>query len=428
MRKIVTDIKNNIILKEEDILDNGDGNNIIGVYPNKEITTYLGMGAGITESVGYNYDKLSSLNKKKFLNDCYSKNGLNLDYGRISIGSNDFTIKSYEYSKKKDLSDFNIEHDKLYIIPMLKEILKTKKISLIASPWSPPKMYKRLRLQRYGTKLKKKYYDKYSDYLIKFIDEYNKEGIRIDYLTVQNEPMARQRWESCKFNLLEQKDFVYNYLIPKLKDTKILLFDHNKDNIYHIFKELYEKNKKIAGLAFHYYSGSYFDNIKKIHMEYPDIILASTESCCGYSPYDEKSWIHDAEIITRDIIGDMNSGTNLYVYWNLLLDKYGGPTYIKNYVKSPIILDDGNYIKTPIYYYLYHINHFVSKNSKIIYSECFNNELKVLSFKNKENIITIIMNDNNKDYQYNLLINNQYYSDYINQHSIITYIEKNIHK
>ena len=155
MKKIVTDINNNIILKEEDILDNGDGNNIIMVYPEKIITTYLGMGAGITESVGYNYDKLSSLNKKKFLNDCYSKNGLDFNYGRISIGSNDFTIKSYEYSKKKDLSDFNIYHDKLYIIPMIKDILKIKKISLIASPWSPPRMYKRLRLLRYGTKLKK---------------------------------------------------------------------------------------------------------------------------------------------------------------------------------------------------------------------------------------------------------------------------------
>ena len=422
MKKIITDIKNNIILKEEDIKNNKNGHNIINIYPNKIITTYLGMGAAITESVGYNYQKLSLLNQTKFIKDCYTNNGLNFNYGRISIGSNDFTIKSYEYSKKKDLSDFNINHDKLYVIPMIKDILKIKEISLIASPWSPPKMYKRLRLLRYGTKLKKKYYDKYVDYLIKFIDAYKLEGINIDYLTPQNEPMARQKWESCKFSLLEQKDFVYNYLVPKLKDTKVLLFDHNKDNIYYIFKELYQKNEKIAGLAFHYYSGSFFDNIKKIHMEYPNIILASTESCCGYSKYHEKSWIHDAEIILNDIIGDMNNGTNIYVYWNLLLDELGGPTYIKNYVKSLIILKNNNYLLTPLYYYIYHISHFVNNNSQIIYNECFTDELKVLSFKDKNKIIIIIMNISNKDYEYNLLINDQYYSDSINPHSIITYI------
>ena len=422
MKKIITDIKNNIILKEEDIKNNKNGHNIINIYPNKIITTYLGMGAAITESVGYNYQKLSLLNQTKFIKDCYTNNGLNFNYGRISIGSNDFTIKSYEYSKKKDLSDFNINHDKLYVIPMIKDILKIKEISLIASPWSPPKMYKRLRLLRYGTKLKKKYYDKYVDYLIKFIDAYKLEGINIDYLTPQNEPMARQKWESCKFSLLEQKDFVYNYLVPKLKDTKVLLFDHNKDDIYYIFKELYKKNEKIAGLAFHYYSGSFFDNIKKIHMEYPNIILASTESCCGYSKYHEKSWIHDAEIILNDIIGDMNNGTNIYVYWNLLLDELGGPTYIKNYVKSLIILNKNNYLLTPLYYYIYHISHFVNINSQIIYNECFTDELKVLSFKDKNKIIIIIMNISNKDYEYNLLINDQYYSDSINPHSIITYI------
>ena len=353
MEKYVTDIKNNFLLQEEKITQvSNKTDNCIRIL-DKKITKYLGMGAAITESVGYNYSKLSFDNQKNFIDDCYSKNGLNLSYGRISIGSNDFTLKRFEYSKKKDLNDFNIEHDKLYVIPMLHDIIKINKISLIASAWSPPKMYKRFRLLRFGTKLKKKYYDRYVDYLIKFINAYKLNGIKINYITPQNEPMARQKWESCKFSLVEQKDFVYHYLIPKLKDIKILLFDHNKDNIYYIFKELYVKNKLVAGLAFHYYSGSYFDDLKKIHEEFNDILLVSTESCCGYSPYNEIKWISDAEIILRDIIGDMNNGTNIYLYWNLLLDDKGGPTYIKNYVKSPIIRVNSNYIKTPIYYYLY---------------------------------------------------------------------------
>ena len=141
MKKYETDIINGIVLKESLIKEKKEDIPLIKIYPEKEITKYLGIGAAITESVGYNYQKLSRENKKLFLHDCYSKNGLNLNYGRISIGSNDFTLKSYEYSKKRDLTDFNIEHDKKYIIPLLKDILKINNITLIASPWSPPKMF-----------------------------------------------------------------------------------------------------------------------------------------------------------------------------------------------------------------------------------------------------------------------------------------------
>ena len=157
MKKYVTDIKNGIYVKEDIIVNNITSDNKITVNPSKIISSFLGFGSAITESASYNYSKLNKLNKTKFINDYYSKNGLNYNFGRISIGSNDFSINSFSYSSKRNLSDFSIKRDKELVIPFLTDILDKKKITLIASPWSPPKMYKRLPIYRWGLKLKKKY-------------------------------------------------------------------------------------------------------------------------------------------------------------------------------------------------------------------------------------------------------------------------------
>ncbi len=238
---------------------------------------------------------------------------------------------------------------------------------------------------------------------------------------MQNEPMARQKWDSCVFRLEEQKTFIYKYLLPKLKNTKILLWDHNKDNLYQIFKYLYEDNPKIGGLAFHYYTGKNFDEIKKIRKENLETLLINSEMCCGYYPYDEQYWLKDAEYYLNDIIGDMNSGVNAYLDWNILLDEYGGPTPYKNYVKSVLVLKGNNFFKTPIYYYLYHISHFLKGDDTIIENVSSTENLQVVSLKNKEEIIVVIMNSNDEKYDYDLVIGKDKYFDTINPHSIITY-------
>ena len=424
VKKYITNINKNIYLKEENIKMKPISNNINNIIKidNKKITKFLGFGSSITESSAYNYQKLSEENKKIFINDYFSINGLNYNLGRISIGSNDFSLSSYSYSKKRDLSDFNINRDKEYIIPMLNDILKEKNISLIASPWSAPRMYKRLPILKWGIKLSKKYYEKYSDYLIKFLDEYKKNNINIDYLTMQNEPLARQPWESCVFNLNEQKDFIYNHLLPKLKNTKLLLWDHNKDNLFNIFNNLYEDNNKIAGVGFHYYTGHCFDEIKSIHNKYSKLLLINTEMCTGYSKYNEKEWINAGEYYLEDIIGDLNNGVNAYLDWNILLDEDGGPGHYKNPVKSASIRKNNSYIKSPIYYYLYHISHFLGKNNYVIHSESFIEKLKVLSLKSDNRILIIIMNKYNSNYNFNIIFNNKQIVDNIDAHSVSTYV------
>ena len=112
---------------------------IIKIYPEITYQQIVGFGGAITESVGFSFSKLPQEKKENLINDYFSKEGLNYTLARVPIGSCDFSIKPYSYTSKRNLSDFSIEKDKQYIIPMLQKAKSVNQdLSLFASPWSPP--------------------------------------------------------------------------------------------------------------------------------------------------------------------------------------------------------------------------------------------------------------------------------------------------
>lgn len=184
---------------------------------------------------GYTYSLLPDNKKAEFIND-YFKN-INYNLCRLSIGSCDFSLNSYSYSQKSDLSDFSIEKDYEYTIPLIKDILNVNpNVKFLASPWSPPKFMKNTKILSLGGKLLNNYKSTYAEYLSKYIIEYKNIGINIDFITIQNEPNAIQPWESCLFSSEDEKDFLINYLYPTFQkhniDTKILIYDHNKEKVF----------------------------------------------------------------------------------------------------------------------------------------------------------------------------------------------------
>lgn len=400
-----------------------NNNNIIIIDSNNIKQKYLGMGGAITEVSCYNLNKLPINKQEELLNCYYSKNGLNYNWGRISIGSNDFSLSQYSYSYQDNLKDFSIKRDKELIIPTIKRINKINKLTLIASPWSPPSFMKNNKSLLKG-KLKNTYYNTYVKYLLKYINEYKKNKINIKYLTIQNEPYAKQPWESCLYSINEQKDFIYNYLIKELKNTKVLLHDHNRDELMNVINNLYQKNSKIKGIAFHNYVHGYYDSLKYINTNYNDLLLIHSEGCCGYSKYKEKKWIDKAEYYLKDLINELNNGLNVYIDWNILLNYKGGPRSIKDPCASPIILNkkENDYILTPIYYYLGHINKYTNNNSYILDINN-NSNLYVVAFKKNKRINITILNPTRKKELFTIKINNSLYSDIIKPHSIITYIK-----
>lgn len=300
---------------------------IINIYPEIEYQTFLGFGGAITEAAGYAFSKLSNEKQISLIKDYFSPYGLNYSLVRLPIGSCDFSLKSYSYSYKKDLSDFSIEKDREYILPLLKSASNEKQLTIFASPWSPPAFMKTTRWLTLGGKLRRSCKQAWANYFVKYIQSYRSEGFDINYVTVQNEPNAIQVWESCLYNPDKEADFAINYLYPTFKNnninTKILIWDHNKERIFSRAVSEFSIEgalEKIAGVAYHYYSGDHFENLKLVKETFPDKLLIHTEGCTGYSDFRPGDEIGNGELYAHDILGDLNSGSSGYIDWNLVLD------------------------------------------------------------------------------------------------------------
>jgi glucosylceramidase len=284
---------------------------VVNIYPDITYQSFIGFGGAITEASAYCYSLLSDEKKKEFLQDYFSN--INYSLCRLTIGSCDFSLSNYSYSNKADLSDFSIEKDMKYIISLIKDALAVNpELRFLASPWSPPGFMKNTKIRTHGGKLLDKYKRTYAKYLAKYITSYKELGIKIDYITVQNEPNTSQRWESCLYTPEEEADFVCNYLFPEFEiqniDTKILIYDHNKEKLFS--RALAEFNTptlkdKVSGIAFHWYTGNHFENINLCREAFPDKLLFHTEGCAGFNlnnPY--------AKEYAYDILNDLNSGIN----------------------------------------------------------------------------------------------------------------------
>lgn len=408
-------------------------NQIINIYPQITYQTILGFGGAFTESTGYSIKQLPDNLQTQIINEYFSKDGLNYTIGRLPIGSSDFSLKSYSYSNKEDLSDFSIAKDKEYVLPTIKSAQKVNpQILFLSSPWSPPKFMKSNKMLTLGGKLLERYKQTLANYFVKYIKEYEKEGINIKYVTVQNEPNAIQLWESCLYSAEEEIDFAVNFLYPTFKsnniNTKILIWDHNKEKLFTRSQKELTNNKSleaISGIAYHYYSGDHFENIELTHNTYPGKLLVHTEGCTGYSKFNPNDEVHNGEIYGHDILGDLNAGSNAYIDWNLVLDNKGGPNHKLNYCNSPIMINSNktNYIKNLTYYYIGHFSKFIMPGAKRIAFSRYTDNIEVTSFINPDNSIAIVlMNRNNFNKEYTICLNDISIHDNLDSHAIVSYI------
>lgn len=439
IKKIETNYKRKMFLNEKKVSSKKYSENIenqvINIYPEITYQSILGFGGAFTEATGYAIKKLPLQKQKELIKDYFSLSGNAYNFCRLPIGSTDFSPKSYSYSYKSDLSDFSISQDENYIIPIINEAKKeNSNIKFLASPWSPPKFMKSNKMLILGGKLLEKYKQTWSNYISKYILEYKKLGINIEYITVQNEPNAVQFWESCTYSAKEEIDFAVNYLYPTFNknniNTKILIWDHNKEKLF--TRASFELNSNealqaVAGVAFHYYSGDHFENISLTQNAFPGKILIHTEGCTGFSKFNPNNEVKNAEIYAHEILGDLNAGVNAYIDWNLVLDNNGGPNHKANFCNSPIMLnkDSSDYIKNLTYYYIGHFSRFIIPGAKRIAFSKYTSNIEVTAFKNLDNSIAIILlNRNDFNKEYNLVFKDSVIHDNLDSHAIVTYLIK----
>src|SRR6218665_285077 len=213
----------------------------IKIDTGKTDQTFIGIGGAITDASAEVFAKLSPKKQKEFLAAYYDKNnGIGYTLARTNIHSCDFSSDSYTYVSEgdKELKTFNIDHDRKYRIPLIKKAIETAggKLTLFVSPWSPPAFMKDNNDILHGGVLLPEFASSWALYYAKFIKAYEKEGIPVWGLTIQNEPMAKQRWESCIYTPEAERDFLKNYLGPTLEkeglgSKKIIIWDHNRGDM-----------------------------------------------------------------------------------------------------------------------------------------------------------------------------------------------------
>jgi glucosylceramidase len=395
------------------------------VEPTKTFQTFMGIGGAITDASAEVYAKLSKEKQQEFMNAYYDKDeGIGYSLLRTTMHSSDFSNGSYTYIKEGDtsLKTFSIEHDRQFRIPMLKEAIKTAggKLLLYVSPWSPPAFMKNTKNMLKGGILLPEYYQAWASYYAKFIKAYEKEGMPIWGLTIQNEPMATQTWESCIFSAEAERDFLKNFLGPTmakegLGDKKIVVWDHNRDLMNQRANTIFsdpEAAKYAWGMGFHWYESwaggtEMYDNVRKVYEAYPDKKLLFTEGCIEKFDATKYQFWPNAERYGISMINDFNNGTSGWTDWNILLDQNGGPNHVGNFCFAPVHADTntGELIYTPSYYYIGHFSKFIRPDAKRVSSAVSRSSLLSTSFLNTDGkMVTIVMNQSDEKVTYNLFI------------------------
>ncbi|MGQ2983190.1 glycoside hydrolase family 30 protein [Flavobacterium sp.] len=393
------------------------------VEPAKTFQTILGIGGAITDASAEVFAKLTPAKQKEFLNAYFSNEGIGYSIIRTTIHSSDFSSGSYTYIKEgdKSLRSFSIDHDKKYRIPLIKQAMKaaSNKITFYVSPWSPPAFMKDNKNMLRGGKLLPEYYQTWADYYVKFIKAYEKEGMPVWGLSVQNEPMATQTWESCIYTAEEERDFLKNYLGPTIKkelgDKKIIVWDHNRDLMVQRANVIFgdpEASKYAWGMGFHWYETwaggkPMFQNLQKVNEAYPDKHLMFTEGCVEKFDASRYQYWPNGERYGEQMINDFNNGMAGWTDWNILLDEKGGPNHVGNFCFAPIHVDTktGEIIYTPSYYYIGHFSKFVQPDAKRVSTAASRSQLQSTSFINANGkMVTVVMNNSEEKITYNLII------------------------
>jgi glucosylceramidase len=415
------------------------------VDPAHKFQTLVGIGGALTDASAETFAKLPAAKQQEFLKAYYDPvSGIGYSLGRTNIHSCDFSSDTYTYIEEgdKDLKTFNIDHDRKFRIPFIKQVIGAAggKLTMFVSPWSPPAFMKDNNDILHGGKLKTEYYQPWANYYVKFIKAYEKEGIPIWGLSIQNEPMAKQTWESCIYSDQDETNFLKTALGPTLSkeglsDKKVIIWDHNRDLMFQRANTLLSDPaaaKFVWGVGFHWYenwSGGdpVFENVKKVNEAFPGKNLIFTEGCNEKFTMDRIDDWKLGERYGLSMINDFNNGTCAWTDWNVLLDEKGGPNHVGNFCFAPLHADtrSGNLIYTNAYYYIGHLSKFIRPGAKRISCSGSRSPLVSTAFENTDgSLAVIVMNPTDKNMNYSLWIGGNAAQTLSLAHSIMTLVVK----
>lgn len=385
----------------------------------------IGFGGAFTDSAALLYQHMAPALQHAFMQSYFGGDGIAYSVGRVPMASTDFScrhrvgdevvpalsacdadLSKYSYA---DIPDNTTENFRLQTedidnkIPMIQAALDTSHaaglhgLTLFASPWSAPAWMKSTGDMVHGSLLDQ-FATVWAGHFIAFLENYLKYGIQFWGVTVQNEPDEHviagqgnlQTWQTMYYSAKEEAQFIKQYLGPQLAQftqhthipLHLIIHDDQglsiKDRVETIMQDK-EAAQYVSGAGVHWYAnfGAAYDHmdqayraLNKAHPERPRFILG-TEACNGYLNIDKGpslgNWSR-GEAYAHDIINDFKHHVSGWTDWNLVLDMHGGPTWAKNNVDAPILVDVDKQIfyRQPMYYYLGHFSKFIRPGSRLL--------------------------------------------------------------
>jgi len=393
-----------------------------------------GFGYTLTGGSTMLIHQMGASERAALLKELFATDGTNIgvSYLRISIGASDLDDRVFSYSDlpagqtDPNLDKFNLAPDRTHLIPVLKEILAINpKIKILGSPWSPPTWMKTNNNSKGGS-LKPEWYDAYAQYFIKYIQGMQAEGIRIDAITIQNEPLHPGNNPSLLMLPEEQAVFIKKSLGPAFKaaniDTKIIVYDHNADRPDYPITILNdpEAKKYVDGSAFHLYGGT-IDALSKVHEAHPDKNLYFTEQWIG-APGKFPSDL--AWHVRTLIIGATRNWARTVLEWNLAADPQQNPHTPGGCTEclGAITVDQNNITRNPAYYIVAHAAKFVRPGSVRIQSD-ISDSLHNVAFKapNGDKVL-VVQNDAKTAQTFNIQFNGKIITTALNAGAVGTYV------
>ncbi len=405
--------------------------------------TVKGFGGCFNEAEWDVLKKLNDEERNKILDDLFNEKGCSFNMGRLPMGASDYALEWHSYDETPDdyeLNNFSIERDKEYLLPFVKEAIKRKsEMYLFASPWSPPTWMKTKRAYNNGKlKWEEKNLKAYANYFIKYLENYAKEGINVEQVHIQNEPLADQVFPSCLWSGKELRDFIKYYLGPQIRnkglDTEIWLGTINGPFVDFrmsmpgcaSFSEFYdqyvntvladkEAREYVSGVGFQW-GGKHV--IEQAELSYPEIRLMQTENECGDG---ENSWEH-AEYVFGLFWHYFQHGVESYLYWNMVLPEGGVSTW--GWKQNSMITVDEETKKVtyqPEYYVMKHFSHFVKPGArKVVTKGHWTSNAVVFENPNGE-LVVIVGNAMDIDRELTFKYEGESFSAIIKAHSINTF-------
>jgi glucosylceramidase len=410
-------------------------NQIIDVDAAKTYQAIDGFGFALTGGSAQLIERMQPAARAALLQNLFATNGdsIGVSYLRLTIGASDMNDHVFSYDDlpagetDTAMARFSIEPDRADVIPVMKEILAINPhIQVLASPWSAPLWMKTSGVARGGV-LKPEYFAAYATYFVKYIQAMKAEGITIDTLTIQNEPLNEKNTPSMLMLESELDIFIKDNLGPSFKKagitTKIVLYDHNLDHPLYPLSILRDPaaNKFIDGTGFHLYGGT-VDAMTQVHDAFPQKNLYFTEQSVTARNDDA---INLSKPVAEIIIGATRNWSKNVLLWNLAADPSNGPHTDDGgctFCRGAVTIDGDKVTRLLAFYTLAHASKFVRPGSVRIASNTLDS-LPNVAFKTPDGKkVLIVSNTTSATQKFDVRSGANLFTTSLNAGSVGTYI------